>query len=961
MRQPFRARALFIVSFALLFVPGPVRAQETGGGDRTMSAVRLPGGLAAARTALGETGTADATTLLLDLIRRSFQTPVGTKGLRREAVLRPLLDHLDRVAKSPGAAQSGDDIPLPLTPAFWTATVIGGRSTPETLVRDLLRSPVGSLVYCALLGLDPPTREWLASNPSLLTNLTERQSAAFLIAAPGIRIGDGTIRVPGGNAAAPVWQALVGRPVTEPVDFVRALISAETPIAYFYGSAAQLTPVQQRFLLSLDGRDAAARTSAGRKLFSVFERAALGWDIEERPFWRPSLDPVLLVSDLAAEADGTPRVPGSTAFWALAFGDGDADRDRAGLVDGPRVEFASLCEQVFTGGQAVVRGPYQQVLFASRRVERITSDNVRDAILAIRAVVQYPSLTGTLERAHITSIPVFAAAARRAASLAAIDDARRAAVTLAQYQGGIALVARARARGSIGDRLAVELVSELSSIEPDVRGDYGGKVFDWLMGAVAAGRSARAGPQITNGHGEAAESPLDADVLALVSGPHAPPTNVVQWEGTRYRIDPASGEIARLRRLLGESQGLTLSAAASVMAGAHVLEGPSLTRALLTGQAEAIEATLTAVSCESADRWHADDLSARCREIIGALTRAAKSGDIKGAARVVPRLKLLADSLLARGFLELTYAMSLGQPDVAAILATDAASRHEFGFDLPGFGRLGAWKRPAAGSDRVRDWHVTGSMLGLDVALATSSLARLSTRPPSTRPTLNDEDRRVLTETVPLMNLADLEPGDHRTLVAALKVGRERAAGLRSLRDVEAIAGPLSLTPTRITLLSWAVQHRRADVHLSPYELLLLGREAGAKPGDLDAWGVAAEPRLGCLCVQMPTPRQFDLFTGRWHTGVLATGFPDLNLRLAELLADLEMPGTLLPSVLAAATWDLVINVRSRDYDDRQGLVDFVDALTSDRVELYLALLTTDGPLVPILDGSGPRHGDGAR
>ena len=198
-------------------------------------------------------------------------------------------------------------------------------------------------------------------------------------------------------------------------------------------------------------------------------------------------------------------------------------------------------------------------------------------------------------------------------------------------------------------------------------------------------------------------------------------------------------------------------------------------------------------------------------------------------------------------------------------------------------------------------------------------------------------------------------------MVAALKRGRERAAGVRSARDVDAIAGLLSLTPARTTLLAWAIQNRRADVRWSPYELMLLGCDAGAKPGDFNAWGVAAEPRIGCLCLEMPTPRQFDLFTGRWHTGVLVTGFPDLNLRLAELLADLEMPGTLLPSVLAAATWDFAINVRSRDYDDRQALVDFVDALTSDRVELYLALLTTDGPLVPILDGSGSRHGDGAR
>src|SRR6185436_8199149 len=142
----------------------------------------------------------------------------------------------------------------------------------------------------------------------------------------------------------------------------------------------------------------------------------------------------------------------------------------------------------------------------------------------------------------------------------------------------------------------------------------------------------------------------------------------------------------------------------------------------------------------------------------------------------------------------------------------------------------------------------------------------------------------------------------HRTLVAALKSGRERAARLRSAREVDAIAGPLGFTAARTTLLAWAMQHRRDDLRLTPYELVLLGRDAGAKSGGFDAWGVAAEPRLGCLCLEMPGPRPFDLFTGRWHTGVLATGFPDLNLRLAELLADLEMPGTLLPSVLTAAT-----------------------------------------------------------
>jgi hypothetical protein len=134
----------------------------------------------------------------------------------------------------------------------------------------------------------------------------------------------------------------------------------------------------------------------------------------------------------------------------------------------------------------------------------------------------------------------------------------------------------------------------------------------------------------------------------------------------------------------------------------------------------------------------------------------------------------------------------------------------------------------------------------------------------------------------------------------------------------------------------------------------LLGWGDGPRPARLDAWGVPGEPRIGCACLQLPLRGQTNLLTGRWHTGVMATGFPDLNLRLAEMLAELRMPAALLPSVLAAATWDLVLNVRSRDFDDRQGLVDYVDALTIDRVEQYLALLTTDGPLVPLAEGSAP-------
>jgi hypothetical protein len=118
------------------------------------------------------------------------------------------------------------------------------------------------------------------------------------------------------------------------------------------------------------------------------------------------------------------------------------------------------------------------------------------------------------------------------------------------------------------------------------------------------------------------------------------------------------------------------------------------------------------------------------------------------------------------------------------------------------------------------------------------------------------------------------------------------------------------------------------------------------------AWGAPGEPRLGCLCLQMMDRRPWESLAGRRNSGILASGFPDLNLRLAELLAELKMPAPLLGPVLASATLDFVNTVASRDPDDRRGLVEFVQALRAEHVEQYLALLTTDGPLVPISDAT---------
>jgi hypothetical protein len=90
---------------------------------------------------------------------------------------------------------------------------------------------------------------------------------------------------------------------------------------------------------------------------------------------------------------------------------------------------------------------------------------------------------------------------------------------------------------------------------------------------------------------------------------------------------------------------------------------------------------------------------------------------------------------------------------------------------------------------------------------------------------------------------------------------------------------------------------------------------------------------------------------------MMASAFPDLNLRLAELLSDMRMPAALLAAVLPAATRDFIDGVTSRHLDDRRALVEYVQALGEDRLEQYLALLTTGGPLVPIGTITADREG----
>ena len=276
MRQPIRARALLAVLIGVVVLAGTARAQDRAA-EPTISVMPLPGGLATVRKAANDTGHSDAGQFFVDIIRRSFQTPVAVRNLRRETVIRPVVDHLDIAAKA-ATRPPVDHIPLPLTAEVWMRSILEPGARKETLAADILRSSSASLMYCGLLALDDATRRWFGAHGDVLADVAAHHAAQFFIAAPGLRIRDDVVQLPGGAAATAAWESAVGKRVSDPAAFVKAIVERnEVALSYFIGSIAQLSAEQARWMLGVDGSEQ-SRATAIKRMVTVYDRMSAGWD-----------------------------------------------------------------------------------------------------------------------------------------------------------------------------------------------------------------------------------------------------------------------------------------------------------------------------------------------------------------------------------------------------------------------------------------------------------------------------------------------------------------------------------------------------------------------------------------------------------------------------------------------------------------------------------------------------------
>jgi hypothetical protein len=308
----------------------------------------------------------------------------------------------------------------------------------------------------------------------------------------------------------------------------------------------------------------------------------------------------------------------------------------------------------------------------------------------------------------------------------------------------------------------------------------------------------------------------------------------------------------------------------------------------------------------------------------------------------------LSDNLLGEALLSIAYAADLGDPDGAVLLADDVSRRHDFGFgarDSDARART-PWAVPHPDVTPGVPWHVSGSVLGLDIGLAQLALRRVNVDRVLEAPKLTSNERETFALSVSLMNPFALRDPDREVIADAVERGRARVAALA--RDGEAldhVAEELSMEPWRRRAVRWMLTHEsdRLPLMFSATELLALG---GGRAADLDAWGMATLAQ-GCVCSRLTPPGRWPTLLGRPQLGLTATGVADLNLRVAIMLRDFHLPAALAKIVLAGAMQDFIDEVKPTDDADWLTLVRAARTVSRERIEDYIAAATAVGPLVP--------------
>jgi hypothetical protein len=299
---------------------------------------------------------------------------------------------------------------------------------------------------------------------------------------------------------------------------------------------------------------------------------------------------------------------------------------------------------------------------------------------------------------------------------------------------------------------------------------------------------------------------------------------------------------------------------------------------------------------------------------------------------------------LARSLAAIVYAGALGDPEGPAANGGPVWRRHRF--NSYGSGEAdgtAAWRlaHEVFGND---GWHLIGSLLQLDTALARLALRRMDATEMPAASVLSTNDRRTLAITVARMDSAAMRDSDRDEVAAAIARGRDRLRALAANPGAfEPLARDAALSEWRTNGIRWLLANGAPVAGaFTLLEIFRLGTRVSP-----DAWGAAAMPLDGSLCLRMPDRIAWEEYTGRSASGQLGAQLADVMLRTAEVLAARRLPAILMRDMAAFAMQEVADRAHPAYFDDWLAVAFTARDLTDDRLADYVSALTAGGPLIP--------------
>jgi hypothetical protein len=458
----------------------------------------------------------DPATLPIDIVRIAFSSPDEAEGVvRRRTAIAKALD---------SDGDSGDRMPLPLSPGIWRRHVLRAEVPDARLASAILGRRTTALLYHGVLALDPETLAWIEANPAILDTFLKHPGAAAVYAR-SIHIRNGAVVTPGDETAG-IWTGIVGADPANPASFIAKLLAArDGMVAAFYDAVAHLDATRQRFLLGAPGDP--QRRERARKLFEAAMRELSPWHLDDYPFVRPDVDVAVLFRQVALDNRGIPAGPSSRRLWARVFGETD---NTNGAID---AEW--LAANLLKRAPGVTRRRLDTFLFAQRALSSDAAADPAALVAALQDFHRYPALMLTLETNGAQTAAAYAAAGRAAAALGRDEEA------IAVFQGGLAVVDRGRLSGLLGADDARTLIASLTHAA--VSRSARDALLSWLKDDLLTALRRSSGVSDTRADG------AEALVLRALSGSDPIARTAVAWEGQQYFVGLAASELRRLTQI----------------------------------------------------------------------------------------------------------------------------------------------------------------------------------------------------------------------------------------------------------------------------------------------------------------------------------------------------------------------------------------------------------------------------